>query len=290
MDFAAEELKKYLRMMMPEGGDVKIAYAPSESGGFRLGLMQELSLDVSDAREVTLDDIIYIDCDTEGGIIAGSNPRSVLLGVYEYLRLNGCRWIFPGVDGEYIPIKDIKAVKYRHAMDSRYRGNCIEGAVSQEILNDFIDFMPKVGLNTFMLQFRIPEVFYERYYERSNVKEYRACEKVSGKTILAWTRLTECEMAKRGIMLHSYGHGFTADPFTPTPTHSGWGESDISIIPDEKRGFIAEIDVVLFFVRLKQYKRTRLCGFYIVKINSCTLRCFKIISDCVFVACAKCFS
>ena len=25
VDFAAEELKKYLRMMMPEGGDVKIA-------------------------------------------------------------------------------------------------------------------------------------------------------------------------------------------------------------------------------------------------------------------------
>ena len=29
VDFAAEELKKYLRMMMPEGGDVKIAYALS---------------------------------------------------------------------------------------------------------------------------------------------------------------------------------------------------------------------------------------------------------------------
>ena len=25
VDYAAEELKKYLRMMMPEGGDIKIA-------------------------------------------------------------------------------------------------------------------------------------------------------------------------------------------------------------------------------------------------------------------------
>ena len=28
VDFAAEELKKYLRMMSPEGGDIKISYDP----------------------------------------------------------------------------------------------------------------------------------------------------------------------------------------------------------------------------------------------------------------------
>ena len=39
VDYAAEELKKYLRMMMPECGDVKIAYNPLASDGFRLGLM-----------------------------------------------------------------------------------------------------------------------------------------------------------------------------------------------------------------------------------------------------------
>ena len=249
VDFAAEELKKYLRMMMPEGGDVKIAYNPEAKDGFRLGLMQDFDLDVSEARDASLDDILYIDTDECGGVIAGSNPRSVLLAVYEYLRRLGCRWLFPGVDGEFIPMKDITPVKYRHAAAMRYRGNCIEGAVSQKILNDYLDFMPKVGLNTFMLQFRIPEVFYERYFDRSNVKEVRETERVSGENILQWTRLTECEMAKRGIMLHSYGHGFTADPFCPTPTHSGWGESDISIIPEEKRSFVAEIGGNRTFVR-----------------------------------------
>ena len=111
VDFAAEEMKKYLRMMMPEAGDVKIAYAPEATDGFRLGLMQNLGLDVSDAEDTELDDILYIDCDTEGGIIAGDNPRSVLLSVYEYLRQNGCRWLMPGVDGELIPMKDIEPVK-----------------------------------------------------------------------------------------------------------------------------------------------------------------------------------
>ena len=47
VDFAAEELRKYLRMMMPECGDVKIRYAPDATAGFRLGLMQDFGLDVT---------------------------------------------------------------------------------------------------------------------------------------------------------------------------------------------------------------------------------------------------
>ena len=35
IDFAAEELKKYLRMMMPSCGDIAIVYAPDAADGFR---------------------------------------------------------------------------------------------------------------------------------------------------------------------------------------------------------------------------------------------------------------
>ena len=35
IDYAAEELKKYLRMMMPESGEVKVSYAPSATAGFK---------------------------------------------------------------------------------------------------------------------------------------------------------------------------------------------------------------------------------------------------------------
>ena len=41
IDFAAEELKKYIRMMMPEGGDIKISYCPEAKDGIRLALMQD---------------------------------------------------------------------------------------------------------------------------------------------------------------------------------------------------------------------------------------------------------
>ena len=47
--FAAEELKKYLRMMMPRCGNIAIAPACDAKDGFRLGLMQDFGLDISDA-------------------------------------------------------------------------------------------------------------------------------------------------------------------------------------------------------------------------------------------------
>ena len=120
VDFAAEELKKYLRMMMPRCGEIEIKYDPEAKDGFRLGLMQDFGIDTSEAEDTTLDDIIHIDTDESDGIIAGSNARSVLLAVYRYLTINGCRWLFPGIDGEFIPIKNIEPTKY-HKMADCYR-------------------------------------------------------------------------------------------------------------------------------------------------------------------------
>ena len=71
VDYAAEELKKYLRMMMPDGGDVAISYDPMAQDGFRLGLMENFGLDTSEALDLKLDDILHIDTDVSGGIIAG---------------------------------------------------------------------------------------------------------------------------------------------------------------------------------------------------------------------------
>ena len=133
IDFAAEELKKYIRMMDP-GLDVIITDEPL---GFKLGLMSDFCLDTSDCQDSELDDVVYIDTADEGGIIAGSNPRSVLLAVYELLRQNGCRWLFPGVDGEYIPAGRLAPTKLRKKPDMRFRGPCLEGSVMQEALISF---------------------------------------------------------------------------------------------------------------------------------------------------------
>ena len=164
IDFAAEELKKYLRMMMPECGDIKINFAPDADGGFRLGLMSDFGLDTGDVVDPAVNDIIYIDTDERGGIIAGANYASVLLSVYEYFRQMGCRWLFPGIDGEYIPIKDIVPVKHRFVPSCQCRAFCWESGVSHQCTVDMIDFAPKVGMSSFMLEHNDEPWYHEHYY------------------------------------------------------------------------------------------------------------------------------
>ncbi|MBQ6876577.1 MAG: DUF4838 domain-containing protein, partial [Lachnospiraceae bacterium] len=242
IDYAAEELKKYLRMMMPECGDVKICYNPDAREGFRLGLMQEFKLDVSDAEDPELDDILYIDTDETGGVIAGDNPRSVLLAVYEFFRQNGCRWLMPGVDGEFIPMKAIQPVHYRHKPSCRYRGQCNEGAEFQQNMIDVIEFMPKIGMNVFMIEFFIPMSYYRSYYNHESNKENRPAEPVSDMTVLQWKRQCETEIAKRGLQFHDIGHGFACNPFG---LDHAWratdGDLEARITPEQRR-YLAQIN------------------------------------------------
>ncbi|MBR6789691.1 MAG: DUF4838 domain-containing protein [Oscillospiraceae bacterium] len=241
VDFAAEELKKYLRMMMPRCGEIGISYDPAAGEGFRLGLMRDFGLCACDARDPDLDDIVYIVADEKGGVIAGSNPGALLIAVYRYLRFCGCRWLFPGVDGELIPvIGKLPAVNYRKKADHRYRGQCNEGAEFQQSMLETIDFTPKIGMNTYMLEFDNPYTYYGSYYDhrRSTVREP---EPVSLETILQWKRQCEAEIKKRGLKFHDMGHGWTAEPFGIS-SELGWEKVDESCLCDEKRQYLAELN------------------------------------------------
>ena len=242
VDFAAEELKKYLRMMMPRCGEIDISYSPEAKDGFRLGIMSDFGLDTSEAEDLYLDDIIHIDCDEKGGIIAGSNPRSVLLAVYRYLTINGCRWLFPGIDGEFIPVKDIEAVSYHKMADCRYRGQCNEGAEAQHLMMDAIDFTPKVGMNIFMIEFDIPKHYYNVYYTHKE-NPAREPEPVTNETILQWKRQCEAEMSKRGLQFHDMGHSWTMQPFD-IDTTEGWimKDGEEALIPSEVKPYVAEMN------------------------------------------------
>ena len=242
VDFAAEELKKYLRMMMPRCGEIGIEYKSDAECGFRLGVMSDFGLDTSDAEDIALDDIVYIDTDKNGGIISGSNARSVLLAVYKYLTFNGCRWLFPGIDGEFIPIRDIEDVKYRKLADLRYRGQCNEGAEFQQCMIETIDFSPKIGFNSYMLEFDNPACYYDWYYSHECNEVNREPEPVSDDTVLQWKRACEAEIAKRGLLFHDMGHGWTVFPFGMKQ----WGEAGKSeekdILPEEMRQYMALVD------------------------------------------------
>ena len=238
IDFAAEELKRYLRMMMPRCGEITIAYRPDATDGFRLGLMADFGLDTNEAEDTELDDILHIDTDGESGILSGSNPRSVLLAVYRYLTINGCRWLFPGVDGEYIPIKPIEPVQYHKMADCRYRGQCNEGAESQQAMLETIDFSPKIGLNVYMLEFDNPKIYYDWYYNHTNNEANREPEPVSADTVLQWKRACETEIAKRGLQFHDMGHGWNAEAFGISSL-GGWNKDESNPIPEESRQYVA---------------------------------------------------
>jgi len=238
IDFAAEELKKYLRMMMPQDGDVTISYDPNATEGYRLGLLSDFGLDTSEADDLSLDDILHIDTDAQGGIIAGSNPRSVLLAVYRFLKINGCRWLYPGVDGEYIPVKPIEGVKYHKLADCRYRGECNEGAEYQQSMLDAIDFAPKIGLNVFMLEFDNPKGYYDWYYDHQENTKNRMPEPINAEITLQWKRQCETEMAKRGLQFHDMGHGWTAESFGISSV-DGWRADEENAIPEGMRQYLA---------------------------------------------------
>jgi len=242
IDFAAEELKEYLRMMMPRCGEISISYEPEATDGFRLGLMEDFGLPC-EAEDPVLDDVIHVDVQPDGGILAGSNPRSVLFAVYRLLRENGCRWLYPGVDGEYVPVKDIAATKYHKLADHRFRGHCNEGAESQQCMLETIDFYAKQELNVYMIEFDIPFYYYNFYYTHPNNESNRPSEPVSYEQVLQWKRQCEAEIAKRGLQFHDMGHGWTAEPFGLSST-DGWISHADADITDEQRECLAMVNGV----------------------------------------------
>nr|MBQ4317941.1 hypothetical protein [Clostridia bacterium] len=160
--------------------------------------------------EASEDDAIRIDVKNGGGIITGSNERSVLIAVYRFMYELGCRWIRPGDDGEFIPARKLTADDLNVAVSEkpsyRHRAVCIEGAVSYEHVYNVINWIPKVGMNGYFVQFHIPACFFRRWYNHDN-SPYVPAAPVSDDDIAhIWDRLEE-EIVNRGLMYHAAGHG-----------------------------------------------------------------------------------
>ena len=241
LDHAAQELKKYLRMMMPECGEIDIFYDPAATDGFRLGLLEDFGLPC-EAEDVVLDDVIHVDTTENGGILAGSNPRSVLFAVYRFLRENGCRWLYPGVDGDYVPMQDIHGVQYHKLADHRFRGFCNEGSEIQSSMLECADYYAKLEMNVYMLEWFIPNGYYNRYYTHLFNEKNRIPEEVSDQQVLQWKRQCEVEIAKRGLMFHDIGHGWTCKPFGFPANNNATNTYDVSGYTDEDKKVLAMLN------------------------------------------------
>lgn len=212
VNYAAEELKKYLEMM---DGDIcaEITNEQDEEG-IALGLLSDFGLSTSDVNDAMIDDVVDVRVDSLYGYIAGSNERSILFGVYKYLKSAGCRWVRPGVDGEYIPKADMKSHKFsfRKKADYPFRGQCVEGAPSYEHLRDVILWMPKVDMNLFMMEQIVPYNYMSRWYKH-DVNTKLPHDDIPYEEYCDSCVKLEHLIKKCGLQLHALGHGALNEPF-----------------------------------------------------------------------------
>ncbi|MDY3286619.1 MAG: DUF4838 domain-containing protein [Eubacteriales bacterium] len=240
--FAADELKKYLSRM---DGALEIAILSFPR--FDEALTDVLWLGVCPKVCETIgnpvyDDAVWVDVDHGRGSIRGSNPRSVLFGVYRFLRELGCDWVRPGADGEIIPEGPVAdaCVRLRETPSYRHRAVCIEGAVNYDHVMDMIDWMPKLGMNGYFNQFNNPFTFYDRWYSHQDNALYESAP-LSAAEIRGIRDQSVAELKKRGMLYHAAGHGWTCDPFgIPGET---WDARSYEIT-DEQKSVMAEVNGV----------------------------------------------
>jgi len=240
--FAASELKKYFRKATGSSfaNRVRKAYSPSEPGLW-LGLLSDLPRVAPEAAaHGPFDDEIFIQTNARGGIIAGSNSRSVLLAAYRFLTELGFRWVRPGRDGEVIPRlgKRLKPVRVHEHASYPHRAVCIEGAVSYEHVRDMVDWLPKVGMNAYFIQFREAYNFFQRWYEHES-NPYLKKQKFSLKQARGLTKRVRAEIKKRDLILHMVGHGWTCEPFGIEGT--GWYQHE-GKVPESASKYLAEVN------------------------------------------------
>ncbi|MBQ9911328.1 MAG: DUF4838 domain-containing protein [Lachnospiraceae bacterium] len=217
VSFASEELKRYLQAIDNTLSFSVLSFSKADLSKKEIlwiGTASFFPSDETEFGESELDDGILISTKKNGGLIAGTNPRSVLIATYRFLKELGVRWIRPGKEGERVPKKKIQSldVDVKEYASYRNRGICAEGAVSFETVHDMIDYLPKAGLNSWFFEGFEPVMLFRRWYNhKSNPyleSEYKSEEQIREQEA-AFIR----ELKRRGIISHKVGHGWTCEPF-----------------------------------------------------------------------------
>jgi len=203
--YSARELQKYLRKSC--SGDFPIITVDSigEKTHDTMYIGIKLDSELPKVERERFDDAIYIDVKDYAGVITGVNARATLIAVYRFLKEVGFYFLNPSPNGEIIPeIKDDKcSVKVCEVPDNRYRIQVSEGTLYQENLFDVIEWLPKVGMNGYFVQFFIPKVFFDRYYKVLYGVE------LSNEEMRSMIEQVEIEIRKRSLIYVTVGHGWT---------------------------------------------------------------------------------
>lgn len=228
--FLIEEARYYLKNIF----DAEIAIANTlDNANFSIDYLTD------DMDE----DHIAIDMEKGEVSIRGNSSIGCLIGLYRFLEELGTAFLRPGRENEKVPhlgkerfenlvIKVDETASYKH------RGVCIEGANSLENVIDFIDWLPKIGMNSFFIQFDNPKPFLKRWYAHE-LNPYCKKESVTEVDFEEMCRQIDHELHIRNLVHHRVGHGWTSQVLG-YPAQSGWETG--AEIAEGKKAFIAEIN------------------------------------------------
>ena len=225
--YAAEELIRCLVAM-------DSTLTPGE-GGLTLSLALIEGDPASDRIEISVREGV--------GRIAGVSPRAVLIAVYRFLYELGCRWTCPDEAGEHIPSRTLEPssvnVSVAETPSYRYRGVCMEGCISEKNVTDMITFLPRIGMNTYFIQFFRPTAFFHNWRINPICPEYEKGP-YKPEEIDAIHERIALEIRKRGLDHQAIGHGWTCEPYG-VPGES-WSRKELATLPEEYRDAVAVLD------------------------------------------------
>ena len=213
IEFSKNELKKYTNKY---GIDVSKISLKCDSDKFGLYDCER--------------DAYYINIKNFCGEIIGNNERSILLGVYRFLSEIGFVFSRPGQNGTVYP-KNIKSdVSIYKISDVKYRGISFSTEIKFDALLDIIDFLPKLGYNTFFFEFQDSGYYFEKEYGADFTKEHADRLRDMAKS----------ELKRRDMIIQTCGHGWTSkivSELLNIENVSGFEKSDC----DRENGLIAMI-------------------------------------------------
>lgn len=242
--FAAGELARCLRVMT--GGPVNVKanrrYA-ADRVGIYLGLPTEASPKIIKklCPRSEWDDALRISTIGSSVLLTGSNPRSVLFAAYRWLEALGARWVRPGKDGEVLPAIEhplARRWEIHEQAANRHRGIVIEGGCPIEQVLDLVDWMPKLRMNAYMLQFKASGSFWRRWYVRTDLPvienphwlSFDECAELDARVI--------ADLQRRGMLFHRVGHGWTCEAVGTLA--AGWDKFEQP--PESVRRLLAEVN------------------------------------------------
>jgi hypothetical protein len=215
----------------------------AEDGEIVLGLLSELGLSEDGLDDAMVDDIIDVQIENLTGYISGSNPRSILMGVYRYCESAGVRYIRPGEDGDYIPASDLTSHTFslRKKADYPFRGECCEGAISYEHMRDTVYWLPKIGMNMYMIEGTVPYTYMHKWYGHVYNTKLRIPGQITDyNMLLDYVGLLERDVKRCGLQLHTLGHDWMfrklgirhADPKTQDAEMAKLSEKDMELFAE----------------------------------------------------------